>query len=144
MNVSFTVHSDGIDPHMLTRPCKHAETVLAVQAMKDTEPYVPMLTGSLGQRTRTMGNLIVYPGPYARYLWAGKVMKNSITGKGPRYIPEVGYRWPLGATLVPTERDLVFTKTFHPQAQAHWFEASKKKNLHKWEQVVKKAVANEL
>ena len=44
-----------------------AEHIVAVQAAKDTSPYVPFLTGSLDERTRVSGNTIIYPGPYARY-----------------------------------------------------------------------------
>ena len=36
--------------------------------------------------------------------------------------------------------NLVFNKTMHPQAQAHWFEASKAQNLDKWVRVADKAV----
>lgn len=112
-----------------------ASMVLAVQVEKDTRPFVPALTMSLNQRTRVMGNKVVYPGPYARYLYEGKVMVDSITGKGPANIPEVGYRFRKGATLRPTDRDLTFSTSPHPQAQAHWFEASKQKNLEKWKRV---------
>lgn len=57
-----------------------AEHIVAVQAAKDTSPYVPFLTGSLDERTRVSGNTIIYPGPYARYLYYGKVMVNPETG----------------------------------------------------------------
>lgn len=138
-----TVYKD-IDPKLLKTPCSKAAVILANQVKKDTAPYVPMLTGSLNERAYVDGNVLIYPGPYARYLYAGKVMVNAATGKGPRYIPEVGYRWPLGATLKPTERDLNYTKDFHPKAQAQWFEASKKDNMNTWLRVAEKAVKNAL
>ena len=75
--------------------------------------------------------MIVYPGPYARFLYYGKVMVDPNTGS--TYAPE-------GGTKVVTDRNLVFTQTVHPQAQSHWFEASKAQNLDKWIRVAEKAV----
>ena len=47
-----------------------------------------------------------------------------------------------GAVKVLTDKNLVFSKSVHPQAQAHWFEASKAQNLEKWLRVYKKARAH--
>ena len=85
---------------------------------------------------------IYYNSPYARYLYYGKVMVDSVTGKGPAKIPEVGYRFRKGATLRPTDRNLTYTKDFHPKATARWFEVSKARNLAKWERVLKEAITN--
>ena len=112
-----------------------AEHVVAIQAAKDTSPFVPMLTGSLNQRTEVIGNSIIYPGPYARYLYNGKLMID----------PETGSAWAKkGTKKVETDKNLVFTKAFHSQAQSHWFEASKAQNLDKWLRVSEKAVKNGL
>lgn len=125
-----------------------AEHAVAVQAAKDTSQYVPMLTGSLNVRTQVDGGNIIYPGPYARYLYNGKVMVDSVTGKGPmHFIDKIGneqIKFRKGATLKPTDRDLKYTKSAHPQAQDHWFEASKAQNLDKWLRVAEKAVKNDL
>jgi len=142
--IKFTVKADLLNPNMFKLPCSVAESVVANQVLKDTRPFVPALTMSLNNRSYVQGNMVIYPGPYARYLYYGKAMKNAVTGKGPMYIPEVGYRWPKGATLIPTDRNLVFTTSVHPQAQAHWFEASKAQNMEKWEKVAEKAVKENL
>lgn len=144
--VTFQLDID-IDPNLIKGKGKAANVILATQVMKDTRPFVPALTMSLNNRTHIEfdadgGASIIYPGPYARYLYYGKVMVDSITGKGAMYIPDVGFRFHKGATLVPTDRDLVFTTEVHPQAQSHWFEASKALNLDKWKNVVEKAVNN--
>lgn len=110
-----------------------AEHIVAVQAAKDTSPYVPFLTGSLDERTRVSGNTIIYPGPYARYLYYGKVMVDPETGS--TYAPK-------GGTKVLTDKNLVFNTSGHNQAQSHWFEASKAENLDKWLRVADKAVKN--
>lgn len=133
MALKFTVHAEGMNAvvEAFANACSRAEQTVAVQVEKDTAPFVPMLTGSLTQRTRVDGNQIVYPGPYARFLYYGKVMVDPETGS--TYAPK-------GGAKVVTDRDLVFNQTAHPQAQSHWFEASKAQNLEKWLRVADKAV----
>lgn len=133
MGIKFSVHTDGMDAvrTAVAKACARAEHVLAEQMEKDTQPFVPMLTGSLTQRTRVVGNDIIYPGPYARFLYYGKVMVDQNTGS--TFAPK-------GGTKVLTNRDLVFSKAMHPQAQSHWFEASKAQNMEKWVRVADKAV----
>lgn len=138
--IEFRVETNLVDPSILGNACSKVEAVVATQVLKDTSPFVPALTGSLNQRSHVEGNRVIYAGPYARYLYYGKVMVDSKTGKGPAYIPDVGYRFRRGATLVPTDRNLVFTKAMHGQAQSHWFEASKAINMKKWERIAQKAV----
>lgn len=119
----------------LASAATRAEHIVAIQAEKDTIPFVPALNNSLNTRTQVVGNTIIYPGPYARFLYCGKLMVDPNTGSS--YAPK-------GGTKVVTDKDLVFTQTVHPQAQAHWFEASKAQNLDKWVRVAEKAVKNEL
>lgn len=64
----------------LTNNREKAAHAIAAQAQKDTEPFTPALTGSMSQRTRVIGNEIIYPGPYARYLYYGKLMVDPNTG----------------------------------------------------------------
>lgn len=148
--LKFEVHAslDEAIAKKLSVASTKAEHAVAVQAEKDTSPYVPMLTGSLDARTQVDGGNIIYPVPYARYLYYGKVMVDSVTGKGPmHFIDKMGneqIRFRKGATLKPTDRDLKYTKSAHPQAQDHWFEASKAQNLDKWLRVAEKAVKNDL
>lgn len=133
--LKITVHAD-IDAEIakkLAVASTKAEHTVAVQAAKDTSPYVPMLTGSLNLRTQVVGGTIIYPGPYARYLYYGKLMVDPNTGSS--FAPK-------GGTKVITDKNLVFNKASHPQAQDHWFEASKAQNLDKWLLVADKAVKN--
>lgn len=125
MGMEFNVHMDGLEQIAaeLRVAASEAEAWLASEVLKDTEPYVPALTRSLANRSRVSGSLVIYPGPYARYLYYGKVMVGPKTG--PKHA---------------TDKNLVFTKTVHPQAQAFWFEASKAQNLEKWKNGVKKFV----
>lgn len=133
MGVTFSMHFDGIEAikDKLAESCTRAESIVGQQVIKDTAPFVPALTGSLTIRTRLDGNKIIYPGPYARFLYYGKVMVDPQTGS--TFAPK-------GGTKVLTNRDLVFSKAMHPQAQSHWFEASKAQNMEKWVRVADKAV----
>lgn len=125
-----------------------AANAVAGEIARTTEPFVPALTKSLVNRTQVVEGQIIYPGPYARYLYNGKVMVNSVSGKGPmHFIDKHGNEailFPKGSKLKETDRNLVFTKSVHGQAQAHWFEASKAQNLDKWVQEARKAVESEL
>lgn len=136
MALKFDVQINGIDAmgKAVAESCSRAEHILAVQVEKDTAPFVPMLTGSLRARTRVTGNEIIYPGPYARYLYYGKLYvdpltKSSFARKGATKVPAV------------PEKDLIFHR---PGTCSHWFEASKAQNIEKWLRVAEKAVKREL
>lgn len=116
---------------LLDKATTQAEEAVAHQILSDTEPYVPALTGSLSERAYTDRGSVVYPGPYARYLYYGKLMIDPTTGSS--FAPK-------GGTKVLTDKDLVFTKSMHGQAQDHWFEVSKAQNGDKWVKVAEKAV----
>ena len=135
--LKFNVHTSGLDsiPERLASASEKAEHIVAIQVTKDTSPYIPLLTGSLDTRTRVDGSRIIYPGPYARYLYYGKLMVDPETGSS--YARK-------GTTKVLTDKNLVFNKAMHTQAQSHWFEASKAENLEKWVRVADKAVKRDL
>lgn len=135
--LKFSVKAEGFEALQgkIAEACSKAEHVVAIQVQKDTSPYVPFLTGSLDQRTQVVGDSVIYPGPYARFLYYGKVMVDPDTGS--TYAPK-------GGTKVLTDKNLVFKTEHHGQAQSHWFEASKAENLEKWIRVADKAVKNGL
>lgn len=141
--MKISVNTTGVTTQgLIGKRVEHAQTALGMQVLKDTEPYVPMLTGSLKNRSQYVrdSHSILYPGPYARYLYHGKYMVDSKTGKGPmHYTSKDGteyIRYRKGAVLKPTERDLKFNTSRHPLAQSHWIEASKTKNIDKWKRLV--------
>lgn len=113
-----------------------AQMWLAEQVLQDCRAVMPLLTGSLQQRSHTEdnGRKVVFPGPYGRYQYMGKVMVDAETGSGPRKIPtgpggEFVFRYRKGAKLVATERDLKYT---NPEARAKWFEVAKARNKDYW------------
>lgn len=146
MALKFSVQTDGMDAKgAIAKGCSRAEHILAVQILKDTAPFVPVRAGLLRQRTHIEGytesdygpgggNMIVYPGPYARYLYYGKLYVDPLTGSS--YARK-------GVTKVPAvpEKDLIFHRT---GTCSHWFEASKAQNLEKWVRVAEKAVKRNL
>lgn len=108
-----------------------AEHAIALQIAKDTEPYVPARTKSLANRTIVTGDTVVYPGPYARFLYNGKLMID----------PKTGSAWaPKGASKEVTGKDLNISQKVHSKAQSHWFEASKAQNLPKWRRVAGRVI----
>ena len=135
--LKFNVHTSGLDSlrEKVSSASDKAAHIVAMQVRKDTSPYVPALTGSPDKRTRVDGGEIIYPGPYARYLYFGKLMVDPATGSS--YAQK-------GSTKVLTDKNLVFNKAMHGQAQSHWFEASKAENLEKWVRVADKAVKHDL
>lgn len=135
--LKVTVHDNFTEQvaHALAKGATKAEHIVAIQAAKDTSPYVPMDTGSLNTKTQIDGGTIIYPGPYARFLYYGKVMVDPETGSS--YAKA-------GATKTVTDKNLVFSKEAHQDAQAFWFEASKAQNMDKWTRVAAKAVENDL
>lgn len=129
----FTVYTN-ISAQMaeaLADKTDRAARTVAEQIRKDTAPYVPFREGVLNRETKVVGNMVIYPGPYARFLYYGKVMIYPPTGS--TYAPA-------NERKVVTDRNLVFTKDFHSDAQAFWFEASKAQNKEKWIEVARKAV----
>ena len=112
--------------------CSAAEKELAEIVEKDTRPYVPYKTGTFMSKTTVSGNVVTYNGPQVGYLWYGNRMVNAATGKGPRYIKDVGWRWPKGAKLRPTSDPLHYTKTPHKLAGAKWVERAEKDHSDEW------------
>lgn len=121
-----------------------AQWWLGEQVLQDSRAVMPLRTGSLHHRSHTEdgGRRVVFPGPYARYLYMGFVMVDSETGKGPRKIP-VGpggdyiLRFRKGAKLVPTNRRLNYSRE---EATDHWFDEAKDRNLTSWKQGVARII----
>ena len=157
MKVQTKIRVD-IDDKLMDRRAEKADVILAWQALADTDKFVPMSSGSTSQRAQPVGNdsssaplserakkatkaanqagraQLVYPGPYAHFLYRGKVYVDPNTGS--TWAPKYGSK-------VETNRNLVFSKAAHPNAQAEWFEASKAVNLNKWKKVYRDALGND-
>lgn len=135
--ITFTVHAGSTRPLSLlvSKRATKMEHILAIQAEKDTRPFVPAKTLSLANRTAVQGNRIIYPGPNSRYLYHGKLMVSPTTGSS--YAKK-------GEIKVLTDIDLKYSHETHKLAQAHWFDASKARNLKKWLKIAGKEVTDGL
>ncbi len=134
--VTFSVDTRGFGniAKRMAGAAPRAAHILAIQMAKDTEPFVPARTKSLSNSTKVDGDTIIYPGPYARFLYYGKLMID----------PNTGSAWaPKGATKVVTGKNLNISTAVHGKAQSHWFEASKAQNLDKWRRVAGRAIQRE-
>lgn len=125
-----------------------AQWELDNMVMTSMVPYMPIKTGSFIQRTRTASASVAGTGkvfaavpPFGRYQYMGKVMVDSVTGKGPMKIPTVGLRFHIGAKLVATDRDLVYG---NPDATPRWFDTTKAAHGQAWVNKVKKIVGGGL
>jgi hypothetical protein len=132
----FTMKTEGFGDiaRRMAGIAPKAEHIVAIQMAKDTEQYVPAQTKSLSIRTRVSGDTIIYPGPYARFLYYGKLMIDPKT-RSPFATK--------GATKEVIGTDLNISQAVHGKAQSHWFEASKAQNLDKWRRVAGRAMQRE-
>lgn len=82
--------------------------------------YCPMATGTLARSaysaTQIGSGKVVYPGPYARFQYYGKVM----TDENGRVWVRKGEKKP-----IVTERDLIYSTDLNPLAGPFWFERMK-------------------
>jgi len=89
--------------------------------------YVPMQTGTLGKsaysHTDVGSGRVVYPGPYARYLYYGEVYGPNI----PVFEDDSGVptRFWSPPEKHPTGRPLEYDTSVNPLAGSHWFDRMK-------------------
>ena len=105
--------------------------------------YVPWETGSLGKSaygaTVIGSGMVVYPGPYAHYMYYGEVYGPNI----PVFEDDSGVptRWfsPPRRKKSPTGRNLTYATDVNPLAGSFWFERMKADHL---EDIKKEALAS--
>lgn len=128
---------------------KKAQFYLDNQVMNSMIAYMPMRTGSFIALTRAKSSAYagtgkVYAGvsPMGRYLYEGKVMVDSATGRGAFPLKDgegniIGFRHRRGAKLQPTTTPLNYSRA---SATPRWFDTAKKIHEKKWIEGVKKIV----
>ena len=135
----FKLKSGGVSADLnvsrFNRQYAEAQYELDNQVMTDMVPYMPFLSGTFVDLTRAesaalagSGMVVAAVPPSGRFLYYGKLM----------IYPETGSAWaPLGGKKVVTDTPLNYTKTFHPNVQAEWFDAAKADHIKAWIDIVK-------
>ena len=132
------------DQHLLKK--FHMEPGGAMQAAVDTavlrysEMYMPYDSGSLIARSYSStvvgSGRVVFPGPYAHYLYHGEVYGPNI----PIFEDDSGipttYRSPKNKKKYPTGRPIKFSPDKNPNAQAHWTEVAV---VNHWKDIIAEA-----
>ena len=113
--------------------------------MNSMVPFMPMITGMFVDVTRAAsaavqgsGKVYAAYGPQGRFLYEGKTMVSPTTGstyakRGEKKVLVSQYT---GKTRA--KENLQYTKTAHPKAQSHWFDAAKDVDGKEWVKRVKR------
>ena len=135
-----------LDLSRFDRQLAEAQFELDSMVMTSMVPYMPKDTGTFINVTRAKsaaiagsGKVVAAAPPMGRYLYEGKVMVDSVTGKGPAKIP-IGpgayiLRYRKGAKLQATDRPLQYSRK---SATPHWFDTAKKYHEKEWIKKTKK------
>lgn len=122
---------------------RRAQYELDGNVMNSMVPFMPMITGSFINVTRSASAAIqssgeVYAafGPSGRFLYEGKVMVSPVTGSTWARRSEKKVLVSQYSGKTNAKENINYTKTAHPKAQAHWFDAAKKSDGKDW---IKKA-----
>lgn len=133
-----------IDMSRFEEQYRKAQYQLDGAVMNSMVPYMPMETVTFVNATRAAsaavqgsGRVFAAYGPQGRFLYEGKGMVDEKTGsswarKGAKKVLVSQYS---GKTRA--KEALTYTKTKHPAAQAHWFDAAKEKDGETWIREVK-------
>lgn len=124
-----------VRPEYLTQQCTKAEHAVAVQAERDSRPYIPSETGQLRSSGRVYGRTIVWDRPYARLQYFGKVYvdpRRKIAG----FLTPDGWRSFAGTRKVKTSRNF-----HHSTGGPQWFTRAKRAKLAAWVRLAEGVIA---
>ena len=115
-----------IDISRFRKQFEQAQWYLGKKVLEDCKDFMPLRDGSLRQRSVVLreGREVLFPGPYARFLYMGKVMVD----------PDTGSPWARkDAIKVVTDRDLTYSA-----GGPKWFDAAKAAHGEAWVAEVKR------
>ena len=101
-------------------------------------PYMPMLTWSFIKQSQAhsepvMANgELVYPGPFAHYLWEGVLYIDPQHGIGAFFSEDFGFWSTPGVAKLKTSTPLEFNREANPNAGPRWTERAASDLLNKW------------
>ena len=125
MIIRTTVKAN-INPEALNAACTKAEHAVAVQAERDTRPYIPSGSGRLRSSGKVYGNTIVWDVPYAKLQYFGKVYVDPVTHIAA-YPMADGWRSFAGRKKIRSKRNFR-----HHTGGPQWFTKAKRANVGKW------------
>lgn len=126
--------STKINPEVLTRKCTRAEHAVAVQAERDSRPYIPSNTGRLRSSGKVYGNTIVWNLPYAREMYFGHLhvdQDRKIAG----FLTKQGWRSYSQKKKIRSER-----KFHYKTGGDQWFTKAKRANLTRWMKIAQRGI----
>lgn len=141
------VHLDLDTEHLLSllnlESGGKVQQVIDEAVIRYCQPYIPWDTGTLAKSAYSVTEIgsgeVIWPGPYAHYMYYGEVYGPNI----PVFEDNTGEptRWfsPPGQEKHPTGRELQYATDINPLAGSYWFERMKADHL---EDIVKEARAN--
>jgi hypothetical protein len=126
-----------IYPDELNRKVHRAEHAVAVQAERDSRPYIPAASGRLRSSGRVYGSTIVWDRPYARRQYFGKVYVDPRRKIGGFPTPD-GWRSFRGVKKVRSQRDY-----HHASGGPQWFSKAKNARVAQWIALAQGVIARE-
>ena len=115
-----------IDISRFRKQFEEAQWYLGEAVLRGCKDFMPLRDGSLQQRSMVLreGREVLFPGPYARFQYMGKVMVD----------PDTGSPWArAGVQKVVTERPLTYSA-----GGPKWFDAAKAAHGEAWVAEVKR------
>lgn len=103
-DVTKIIHDHGLAPG------GNVQKFVSNELLRISDPYTPFDSGILKNTAfiSSDGTAIIYPVPYARYLWHGKLMVDPVTKKGAFFKEGYGFWSRPKVQKELTNRDLKF------------------------------------
>ena len=137
-----------LDLSRFEKQFQDAQYALDSMVMTDMKPFMPHQTGTFINVTSAQsaalagsGRVVAAAPPMGRFLYEGKKMVDSKTGRGPFNVagPDEApvWRYQKGAKLKATNQPLNYDTSQNPEVTDHWFDEAKKRHCENWVKVVK-------
>ena len=137
MTFEAKVHMDLDTEHLLARLNLNSggrvQQVIDKAVIDWDMDYCPFETGTLAKSPYAVTDIgsgeVIYPGPYAHYLYYGEVYGPNIPIFEDDSGEPVGWWSPPGQPKHPTGRELQYSQDMNPLAGSFWFERMKADHL---------------
>lgn len=123
MEIKIDVHIDTAKLTKQFEALKDDNSMYEVHNLfaKMCDPYVPFAEGVLSQGITIEKDKVIYPPPYAHYMYVGEVYGPNIPIFEDGVL--VGFFSIPNKKKVPTGREMQYSKEYHPLASKEWDKA---------------------